>query len=87
MKIIVIAKTAAREDKIESITQPALRLSDYKPQTPVYKVWVKALPVHGKSNVAISKLLANHFKVNASRVRLVAGRASKQKLFDIDIDS
>jgi uncharacterized protein YggU (UPF0235/DUF167 family) len=56
------------------------------------KIFVKAKPaareeppVHGRANAAISKALANYFKVSSSQVRLISGFSSKQKVFEIEI--
>ncbi len=49
-------------------------------------VFTKAAAVDGKANDAATKLLAKHYGVNKSRVRLIRGHTSKQKLFEIDID-
>ncbi len=85
MKIIVLAKAEAKQDKIERVSQPELPLNDTKAESPTYKVWVKAQPVNGKSNEAITKLLAEYFKIPKTDVRLVIGRASKRKIFDITL--
>lgn len=84
MKIIVLAKASAKEDKVERLTQPTLNFGDVKSELDVYKVSVKAQPVHGKSNEAIIRLLAEHFKVTQSQVKLISGRSTKRKFFDID---
>lgn len=47
-------------------------------------VYVKAPAIEGRANAAAIKLLAKHFKVALSKVKLVRGAASKYKLFDID---
>ena len=84
MKIIVLAKASAKEEKIERLTQPTLNFPDSKTETDIYKVWVKAQPVGGKSNEAIVKVLADYFKVTQSQVKLISGRSTKRKIFDID---
>ena len=71
MKIFVHAKPNAREDKIEKID--AMH----------YAVAVTALPVKGAANRAVAHLLAEHFGVAPSRVRLVSGFSSRQKIFEI----
>ncbi len=48
-----------------------------------YVVKTKALPVEGRANEAITILLAEHFGVARSQVRLIRGATSKQKVFDI----
>lgn len=47
-------------------------------------VYVKAPAIEGRANAAAIKLLAKHFKVASSKVKLVRGAASKYKIFEID---
>ena len=89
MKIIVKAKTRAKENKVERASQPVLDLGsksiDNKKREDlvIYKVSVKEAPVDGKANEAIIKALAEYFDVAKSNVTLVSGQSSKQKVFEI----
>ena len=47
-------------------------------------IYIKAPAIEGRANAAAVKLLAKHFCVAPSKVKLVRGAASKYKLFDID---
>jgi len=47
------------------------------------KVYVKAAPEGGKANAAVVTLLASHFHVPSSAVRLVSGATSRKKMFEI----
>ena len=47
------------------------------------KVYVKAAPEGGKANVTVARLLAEHFHVTSSAVRLVSGATSRKKMFEI----
>lgn len=47
-------------------------------------VYIKAPAVEGRANAAAIKLLAKHFKVASSNVKLVRGVTSKYKIFEID---
>lgn len=71
MKIQVKAKPGSREEKVEKLEDGS------------FVVWVKELPIQGKANIAILKVLATYFKVSPSEVRLVSGFSSKQKVFEI----
>ena len=82
MKIIVKAKTKAKVEKVERVTQPSLGL-EKKEETVIYKVSVKEAPVDGKANEAIIKALARYFDVSISSISLVTGQTSKQKVFMI----
>ena len=83
MKIVVKAKTKAKIEKVERVTQPSLGLEENKNELVVYKVSVKEAPVDGKANEAIIKALANYFDVAPSNISLVTGQTSKQKVFVI----
>ena len=47
-------------------------------------VYIKAPVIEGRANAAAIKLLAKHFKVASSKVKLVRGATSKYKIFEID---
>lgn len=47
-------------------------------------VYTKAPAIEGRANMAVAKLLAKHFGVASSKVKLVHGVASKYKVFEID---
>lgn len=66
------AKPRAKEEKIEKIDDSH------------FAVAVKEPPVKGLANEAIAKALAEYFGTSPSRVRLMSGFSSKQKVFEID---
>lgn len=78
MKISVHAKLHAREEKVEKVI--IQRLTGPEEQ---YQVSVKELPVDGKANEAVIRVLAGHFKVPKSQVRIVAGHTSREKIVEI----
>ena len=85
MKIFVKAKTGQKENKV---TAPPLRLSlqlGAEASSDYYTVSVKERPVQGRANEAITVLLAEHFGVSRSQVRLVTGAISKRKVFEIKL--
>lgn len=47
-------------------------------------IYIKAPAIEGRANAAAAKLLAKHFGVASSKVKLVRGVASKYKVFEID---
>ena len=49
----------------------------------VLTIYTKAPAIEGRANAA-AKLLAKHFSVAPSKVKLVRGAASKYKVFEID---
>lgn len=71
VKIFVKAKPSAQEEKIEKISETNFTVS------------VKEPPIKGMANQAIIKALAGYFGIAPSRVRLVSGFSSRQKVFEI----
>ncbi|MBI2010763.1 MAG: DUF167 domain-containing protein [Candidatus Colwellbacteria bacterium] len=71
MRIFVKAKPNAKETRIEKLDENR------------FAVAVKEPPIGGRANVAIEKVIAEHFKVPVSRVRIVSGHTSRQKVFEI----
>ena len=47
-------------------------------------IYTKAPAIEGRANLAAVKLLAKHFGVSSSKVKLVRGTASKYKVFEVD---
>jgi len=70
MKIFIHAKPKAKTNSIEQISPTE------------FKVSVTAPPVKGMANKAIVKIIAEHFSVASSSVRLVVGASSKHKIFE-----
>ena len=80
MKIFVKAKPGAKEN---NVAPPPLKLI---PDTEEwYIVSVKERAIEGRANEAVIKLLAEHFKVSRSQVRLISGATSKRKVIEIAI--
>ena len=73
MKISVKVKASSSREKVEKIDDNN------------YSVWVRAKPADGKANEAVIKALAGYFDIAKSKVNLVKGRTSKQKIFEIDV--
>ena len=71
MRIFVKAKPRSREERVA-------RVDDTH-----FIVAVKERPIEGKANEAITEALADYFNVAKSKVTLVSGHASREKLFEI----
>ena len=71
MKIQVKAKPSSREEKVEKIDEQN------------YVVSVKESPIKGKANEAIRNALAVYFKTGSSRVKIVSGYTSRNKVVEI----
>lgn len=53
-------------------------------QDGVLHVWVSAAPAEGAANRALIQTVAETLRVPVGKVRLVAGRRSRQKLIEVD---
>ena len=71
MRIFVKAKSGAKKNSVE------------KEDGSHFIVSTSARPQQGKANQAVVKLLAGYFDIAPSRVRIVSGSSSKQKVFEI----
>ncbi len=71
MRIFVKAKPRAKENKIEKIDESH------------FIVFVKEAPEKGKANQAIVKVTAEYFKTPASKIKIIRGSGSKNKIIDL----
>lgn len=71
VKLFVTAKPRARREGVEKIDETH------------FVVAVKESPVEGRANAAIVKALAGFLHVAPSRLRIVSGYASHQKIIEI----
>ncbi|KKU72062.1 MAG: hypothetical protein UX98_C0020G0005 [Parcubacteria group bacterium GW2011_GWA2_47_26] len=72
IKIFVKAKPAASEDRVEKVDETHFEVS------------VKEPPIQGRANMAIVRTLAQYFQVAPSRVRIISGYTSRQKVVAIE---
>lgn len=73
MRVKVRVTPRARTRSIEAAVDGSLRVKLLEPAT------------DGRANAALIKLLAEHFVVPRRAVRLVQGRASRQKVLEINL--
>jgi len=71
LKISVRVRPGAKEEKVEKLADGG------------YAISVRAKPQEGKANYALRELLAGHFGISRSRVILVKGEKSKNKVFEV----
>lgn len=71
MKLQIITKTKAKEEKVVQITDS------------VYEVSVAEMPVEGRANKAVIKSLANHFHVHKNQVVIISGFTRVNKVVEI----
>jgi uncharacterized protein len=46
-------------------------------------IYVSQPPLEGRANKAVGEALAEYFKVSKSKIKLIRGEKSKQKVFDV----
>ncbi|WP_293444972.1 DUF167 domain-containing protein [Persephonella sp.] len=71
MRITVKVKPNAKKDEIKKID------TDY------YEVRVTVVPEKGKANKRVVEILSKHFKIPKSKIKLVRGETSREKVFEI----
>jgi len=70
-KIFVKAKAGAKKESV------------LKTGVSEFKIAVKEPAKEGKANEAVARVLAEYFGIALSRVRLLSGFTSRQKIFEI----
>ena len=71
MKISIIVKTNAKKEALTQLDSTH------------YEARLTAVPIEGKANKALAKLLARHFKVAPSSIEIVGGAHAKHKIIEI----
>jgi len=51
----------------------------------LFKVYVNAPAVDGKANKAVVEVLAEHFNIRKSGIRIIRGQKSREKIIEIAI--
>lgn len=49
-----------------------------------FEVYTTATPENNKANEAIIQLLAKHFRIGKTKITLITGEKSKNKVFEIE---
>ena len=69
--------------KIQVKVKPNSRTEEVSQEGDSFIVKVKEPPKEGKANQAVIKLLAEHFGIPQSRVRILSGFKSKNKVIEV----
>jgi uncharacterized protein (TIGR00251 family) len=69
--------------KIQVKVKPNSRTEEISREGNNFIVKVKEPPKEGKANQAVIKLLAEHFGVSKSQVRILSGFRSRNKVVDV----
>jgi len=72
--------------KIRIKVKPSSRTERVSQEGDSFIVKVKEPPKEGKANEAVIKLLAEHFGVPKSQVRILSGLRSRNKVIDVAED-
>ncbi len=72
MKIKVKVKPNAKKNEVKKIEEG------------FYEVRVTVVPEKGKANKKVIELLSKELKVPKSRIKLIRGETSKEKIFEIE---
>jgi uncharacterized protein YggU (UPF0235/DUF167 family) len=71
MKIFVKVKPNSKIEKVKEIDSTH------------FEIFTKFPPREGKANAAAIDALARHFNISKSRIKIIFGAKSKQKIFEI----
>jgi len=69
--------------KIQVKVKPNSKTTEVSQEKDSFIVKVKELPKEGKANQAVVKLLAEHFGVPQSQVRILSGLKSRNKVIEV----
>ena len=69
--------------KIQVRVKPNSKTEEVSQEGDSFVVKVKEPPKEGKANQAVIKLLAKHFGVSQSQVRILSGFKSKSKVIEV----
>ncbi len=69
--------------RIQVKVKPNSRTEEVSQESDSFIVKVKEPPKEGKANQAVVRLLAEHFGVPKSQVRIVTGSKSKNKVVEV----
>jgi len=70
--------------KIQVKVKPNSRTEEVSQESGSYIVRVKAPPREGKANLAVIKLLAEHFGVPKSQIRILSGFGGRNKVIEVE---
>jgi len=73
MKISVKVITNAKVEKIEK-------------DDGNFQVWLRSKPIGNEANIALIKIIAEHFGVQKSCVRIVSGLKNRHKILEVILD-
>ncbi|MBI2251399.1 MAG: DUF167 domain-containing protein [Armatimonadetes bacterium] len=67
----------------EVFLKPSSSLNQIKIKEGILEIKVKAPPIEGKANEALKKVLAEYLKIKLSKIQIIKGLKSKNKIIKI----
>ena len=74
MKIFVKVKPNARKNEVKKIDENH------------YEITTTATPENGKANASVVELLADFFRIGKTKIHIVKGLTTKEKIIEIEND-
>lgn len=69
---------------IEKLNQLDFGFKDNNDELPELKIYLTAVPVDGKANKELIKLLSEKLNVSKSKISIIKGEKSKEKIIEVD---
>jgi len=63
--------------------RPNSRKQSVEQENGIYRISLKERAEEGRANIELIKLLAKHFKISSSNIRIKSGLTSKNKIIEI----
>jgi len=70
--------------KIQVKVKPSSRTAELSEEGDIFIVKVKEPPKEGKANQAVIKLLAEHFGVPQSQIKILSGFRNRNKIIEVN---
>ncbi|MDF1498011.1 MAG: DUF167 domain-containing protein [Patescibacteria group bacterium] len=88
-KCKVITRSSRNEilgvDKLTQLDLGFKKISNNFEDLPELKIYLIAVPVDGKANKELIKLLSKELGISKSKINIIKGGKSKQKVIEIDV--
>ncbi len=72
-------------DTIQVRVIPRAKRNEIKEEGNIFKVYLSAPPVEGKANKLLVELLAGHFNLRKSQIRIIKGEKARDKIVRIGV--
>ncbi len=69
---------------IENLNQLDFGFKDDNDELPELRIYLTAVPVDGKANKELIKLLSEELNISKSKINIIKGEKSKEKIIEVD---